>query len=67
MNNMSDIKDYVLTKEQKEKVAKTRERIALMEKEKRRLEKVRLIQQKKSRNNSEPFEQSIFLEANRVK
>ena len=67
MNNMSDIKDYALTKEQKEKVAKTRERIKLMEKEKRRLEKVRLIQQKKSRNNSEPFEQSIFLEANRVK
>jgi len=64
---MSDIKDYALTKEQKEKVAKTRERIKLMEKEKRRLEKVRLIQQKKSRNNSEPFEQSIFLEANRVK
>ncbi len=41
----------MLTKERKELIAKNREEIAKREKENRRLEKVRLIKQKKERNN----------------
>jgi len=49
---MREIKDYELSEENKQKVANIREEIAKKAKELKRLEKVRLINQKKERNNS---------------